>query len=298
MKTGEILCIGAVNIDRVYSVSEIAQEGTAINCNRYMEFWGGKGLNQIVALHCAGASPHLYAKVGSKDYANLTSFLDSRGISSSNIYSVEGHTNHGVIQVTPSGKTSIIGAPSCEINFSKEEIDRIINSLLPNDVLLLQNEINSIPYIIRRAKEKGCKVVLNPSPLDDKIFNWPLDLVDILILNQDEGKFLTGKEDTNSILLSLAQKCPEAEILLTLGENGCVFSKNGKQFTKSCFSVKAVDTTAAGDTFEGFFLANYLETDDVDYSLDIAAKAAAIIVSRIGAAEIIPSKEEVNSFCL
>lgn len=293
MAGGRVICIGAVNMDRSYAVTRVVREGEAMNCSGYKENWGGKGLNQVVALRCAGMEPLFYAKVGKRDYEGLKAFLVSKNVDASHIIPVEGHTNHGVIQVTPEGRTAIIGVPNRNVSFTLEEMEEMAAEIGEGDILLLQNEIDHVPHIIRRARKKGCLIVLNPSPLCEEMAQWPLELVDMLILNEDEGQALTGKKDTQEILSSLRVRCPKSRIVLTLGERGSVFLHGSERIEQPGFLVEAVDTIAAGDTFTGYFMAHYIETGSVAASLRIAAKAAAMVVGRQGAAEVIPVMEDV-----
>lgn len=289
-----IICMGTINIDRTYRVSRIVSEGEAINCCGFQESFGGKGLNQVIALKRAGIQPLFYTKVGKRDYDSLKKFLDKMGLSDARIFQVEGHTNHGLIQITPQGHTAIVGVPNPEINFTIEEMDRLVEGISADDILVLQNEIDHIPYLMKTAKAKGCTIVLNPSPLCENMAEWPLEYVDILILNETEGQALSGKENIEEVLDVLKKRCHGGKIILTLGEEGSIYQSDSERIIQPRFQVRVVDTIAAGDTFAGYFLAVYIETGSVVRALSTAAKAAAITVSRFGAAEIIPERTEIE----
>ena len=291
---GNIICIGAVNLDRTYRVENVVKEGEAMNCRGYEESWGGKGLNQVVALRCAGEHPIFITKVGQREESSLRELLASKGVDDSHIVPVNGYTNHGVIQMTPQGRTAIIGVPNDEVSFTPEEIGALMEGISWEDTLLLQNEIAHVPAIIRLAKEKGCTVVLNPSPLCDGMREWPLEEVDILILNEAEGQALSGEMLVEEILAALHRRCPKSRIVLTLGERGSIFSNGVERIEQPSVPAEAVDTLAAGDTFTGYFLAVYEKTGDAAAALETAAMAASMVVGRRGAAEIIPVMEEVT----
>ena len=166
---------------------------------------------------------------------------------------------------------------------------------------MLQNEINELPYLMNKAHEKGMKIVLNPSPMNEKIFAMPLHLVDYFILNEVEAEQIlqwktNSEEDMDMLAAALAAKFPNATVVLTIGSAGSIFTNGDKQFRQSSFRVKAVDTTAAGDTFSGFFIAGILNGLSEEAAMERASKAAAIAVTRPGAAPSIPTQDEVDRF--
>lgn len=289
-----ICCIGTVNIDRVYAVARAVRDGEAVTCRKHFSSWGGKGLNQMVALRRAGIEPTLFTKVGRRDHQSLIALLEQNQMDTIGVIPIDGETNYGLIQVNEAGQTAIIGVPSEDIDLSHSEMDQILQGFSAGDVLLVQNEIAEIPYLLQAAKGRGLTVVLNPSPLCAEMRRWPFDCVDILILNQTEGEALSGETTPEAILAALAQKNPGGQIVLTLGERGCFYRGDGQALYQQAIPAEAVDTTAAGDTFTGFFLASYLRTGDARSALATAAKAASIVVARMGAAESIPLRSEVE----
>jgi ribokinase len=236
-----------------------------------------------------------HSKVGQKDYHSLFSFLSGHGICADNIRSVEGVTNHGVIQVDTQGQTAIIGVSNPEMSYSREELDEIIRGLQESDVLILQNEIGQIPYIVKEARRKGCIIVVNPSPVSDDIPFWPLSDIDYLILNKQEGLHMTGFRNVGEIIESLCSKYPNLHVLLTLGDCGSMYQFEEESFFQPSYKVEAVDTICAGDSFTGFFLASLISGKAVADAMKLAAKAAAIVVGRHGAADTIPTLEEVEN---
>ena len=158
---------------------------------------------------------------------------------------------------------------------------------------MLQNEINMLDYIIDQAYEKKMKIVMNPSPFDDKLSTCDLSKVYLFLVNEIEGEQITGCKDKDQILDAMAEKFPNARFVLTLGSDGAVYYDGKEKVFQDIFKVKAVDTTAAGDTFTGYFISSIIDGLPVQDGLELAAKASAIAVSRPGATASIPLRSEV-----
>ena len=137
---------------------------------------------------------------------------------------------------------------------SKEYVDEVLANFGEGDLVLLQNEINEVGYIIDKAYEKGMVIVVNPSPMNEKILACDLKKVSMFLMNEDEGMAITGKQEPADILAAMAEMYPKAQTVLTLGSKGSVYQGNGRTIEQKAFRVKAVDTTAAGDTFTGSYL--------------------------------------------
>ena len=163
------------------------------------------------------------------------------------------------------------------------------------DVIVLQNEINDLNQIIDEAYEKGMKIVLNPSPFDSYLDSCDWNKIDVFFINEVEGAQISGHESADEILDWFRENHPDALVVLTLGGAGSCCMKDGMVYRQGIVPVKAVDTTAAGDTFTGFFLKAYLEGQDLSAALALAAKASSITVSRPGAAPSIPTIDEIEN---
>ena len=249
-----ILNYGSLNIDMVYSVPHFVQPGETMAALKMEMFPGGKGLNQSAALSRAGAEVYHGGKIG-PDGVWLVDFLKEKGVNTDFVSREGSHTGTAVIQVPPSGENCIIINHGSNYEITEEEIDRALEFFSPGDILLLQNEINLLPYLIRRAGEKGMKAVLNPSPADEQLIGTDLSGLYCIILNEIEGEAFTGENDPEKIIASLSEKYPGLKILLTLGGSGSVYKDGNKVIRQGIYKVNAVDTTAAGDSFTGFFLA-------------------------------------------
>ena len=177
---------------------------------------------------------------------------------------------------------------------TKERIDQTLEGFGDGDFLLLQNEVNCLDYLIDRAYEKGMTTILNPSPWDDKLEACDLKKVKIFLINEIEGGQITGKENPEEILDEMEKKFPDAQVVLTLGGKGACYQGSGNRIYQEAIPAIVVDTTAAGDTFTGYFIAGMTEGLEIKENMRRAAKAASIAVSRMGASDSIPEISELR----
>ncbi len=286
---------GSLNIDKVYSMPHLPEKGETLFCGGYELHVGGKGLNQCVSLKKAGAAVRMAGSVGT-DGDFLVDFLKSEGIDCSLIKRTGGFTGHAVIEVDPEGQNQMILFSGANSELTVEDCERVLDTCESGDLVLMQYETSCVEYMINRAKEKGLFVALNPSPFTEKIKTLPLNNVDFLILNESEGQSLTDKTDVDDVISALRALNPENKIVLTLGGSGAVFADKNETVRVPAFKVKAVDTTCAGDTFTGFFLSSFLNGKSAAESLRLASAAAALAVTKAGAAQTIPSLDEAEEF--
>lgn len=288
--------LGSLNLDRVYSVPSFVRPGETIMSENCTVFCGGKGLNQSVALARAGAHVYHIGIIG-HDGSQLRTMLLEAGVDTTYLNEVEGDSGHAIIQVVPSGQNCIIVSAGTNRIITENYIQNALMSMQRGDIFLTQNETSGVAFAIKAAHEKGVKVVLNPSPVTEELYKYPLDLVDIFILNEVEGTQLTGCNGTYTELLSsLVDRFPNAAIVLTVGKDGAYYAKGDTILYQQAISVKPVDTTAAGDTFCGYFLASLSKGFSERKALIHATRAAAIVVGRRGAAPSIPSWTEMLSW--
>ena len=291
----KVLNFGSLNLDLVYQMDHIVRGGETFAADRLDKFPGGKGLNQSVALAKAGAEVYHAGNIGT-DGTMLTDTLAAAGVNTDHVRVLEIPSGHAVILVDRGGENSIILFGGANVSVDPEQVEAVLSHFGPGDFLVLQNEINMLDTIIRKACDKGMQIVLNPSPMDEKIGKLPLEKVSIFKLNEIEGCAITGKEDPEEILDVLGQRFPGARVVLTLGSRGSVYMEGSTRIRQEIYKVKAVDTTAAGDTFTGFFISTLLRGGTPAQTLDVAARASAIAVSRMGAAPSIPSWDEVENW--
>ncbi len=291
----KILNIGSLNLDYVYRVDHILVPGeTQTSCDMQI-FCGGKGLNQSVALAKAGALVYHAGMIGEEGEP----FLDIckvNGIDASNIRKLSGKSGHTIIQVDKNAQNCILLYGGANKSLTREYVDQVLANFDKEDMLLLQNEVNQLDYIIDRVYEKGMHIALNPSPFDENLKPCDLKKISLFLMNEIEGEQITGESNPDKILQVMANKYPQAKVVLTLGKDGAIYFDGIKTVRQEIFQVKAVDTTAAGDTFTGYFLAGMLENLEISEILQRSAKASAIAVTRDGAVASIPTREEVEKY--
>lgn len=294
----KVLCFGSLNIDYVYQVPRFVAGGETLAAGSLSRFSGGKGLNQSVALARAGLEVQHAGAVG-RDGRFLLEELREAGVRTESVEILEDvPTGHAIIQRTPAGENCILLYGGANRQITREQIDRVLSGFGPGDALVLQNEISQLPYLAERARERGLTVALNPSPMEDGLL--PLfPLTDYLLLNEVEAaQFLQSRgtpvpEAEEGLAAALAAALPSTAVVLTLGARGSLFADGTRLVKQAAVPVRAVDTTAAGDTYTGFFLAGVLSGRSVEWSMKYASAAAAIAVTRPGAAPSIPSRAEV-----
>lgn len=288
----KIINFGSLNIDHVYQVEHFVQPGETIPSSGYRMYSGGKGLNQSIALARAGANVHHAGKIG-RGGEHLLTKLREASVDTSLIMIGEAPTGHAIIQVSPNGENSIIVEGGANRTITSSDVDRVLSTISDNDWLLLQNEINAISLILEATRNRTYSVVFNPAPMTPDIQHLPLELVDILIINEVEGASLTNEHQPSAILDSLLKKYPDMQIVLTLGKLGAIYVDKNQRIHQDGFKVEAVDTTAAGDTLIGFFIALLSSGSQADEALRIACRASSICTTRPGAADSIPFIDEV-----
>ncbi len=293
MSHARVLNLGSLNLDYVYHVDHIVLPGETIDAADVQTNCGGKGLNQSIALARAGAQVFHAGMIGEDGGALLDACRDT-GVDVGLVRTVEGRTGHAIIQVDRLGQNSIVLFGGANRALTASYIEEALEGFGPDDVIVLQNEVNMLPQIIEAASTRGLRIVLNPSPFDDRIAECDLSRVWLFFVNEVEGAQLTGKTDADEILSELSRMFPAANIVLTLGSQGAIALVDGVRFEQPAVPCEVVDTTAAGDTFTGFFLAEYLRSGDAARALLTAAHASSIAVSRPGAAPSVPTLAEVR----
>ena len=295
----KILNFGSLNIDYVYNVDHIVKKGETISSDTLNVFCGGKGLNQSIALSKAGAEVY-HAGVIGEDGAFLEEILRASGVHTRFVQmKADTRTGNAIIQKDRNGDNCILLYGGSNRAVTPGMADEVLEHFEAGDMLVLQNEISELSYLMERAHERGMVIALNPSPIDEELLKAPLQYVNYFILNEIEAKTLTnGVEEDNAMLEAMLKKFPNAEIILTLGERGSVYAKGNVRVEQGIYKVPVTDTTAAGDTFTGYYLASIIQGLSVEKALNMAAKASAIAVSRKGAAPSIPEREEVENMKL
>ena len=275
-----VINFGSLNIDLVYHVREFARPGETISATGFARFAGGKGLNQSVALARAGARV-LHAGMVGADGGFLLDVLRESGADCSGVgVDPEVPTGHAVIQVADSGENLIVLYPGANHRITPELAERVLTTAEAGDILLLQNEISAIPEIMRSASKRAMRIFFNPAPMTAAVAEYPLELVDTLIVNETEWEALSGMFPPFKV-----------NVLQTLGARGAVYNDSIRVPAHRVDRV--VDTTAAGDTFIGYFIAGLLAGKDVESAMKTATCASAWCIQRPGAAPSIPQKSDL-----
>jgi len=288
-----VINFGSLNVDHVYAVDRFVAPGETIRCRAYQRFPGGKGLNQSIALARAGATVAHAGCVG-PDGQWLRERLTRESVDTAAVRTVEAPTGHAVIQVADSGENAIVICAGANGAVDPDWAIGVVEQFGPEDVLLIQNEINALPEILTTARRRGLWTAFNPAPMTESVMGLPLDAVDLFILNESEAATLTGTSEPDGVRDWMGAHCAGASTVLTLGGRGaCYLDAHGCR-RQPAVRVQAKDTTAAGDTFTGYFLHTLNTTGDPGVALARAARAAALCITRDGAADSIPAAREVE----
>ena len=290
----KLLDFGSLNIDHTYQLPHLVRPGETLASDSYHKSEGGKGFNQAVALAKAGQEVYLAGTIG-QDGLLLRYYLQELGVHTEHLCVLDAPTGHAMIQLDTEGHNCIILFGGTNGMITEAMIDEVLADFGAGDYLLLQNEISHVDSIICAAHAKGMHIILNPSPMSPELLTWPLELVEWFILNEIEGADITGKTQPEEMLDELLRRYPACHVVLTLGERGSVYADATQRMDQSIVSAHTVDTTAAGDTFTGYFIHALLQGEAIQQALKTAACASAITVSRPGAGRSIPAAEEVQA---
>jgi len=294
----KVLNFGSLNLDYVYQVDHFVRPGETLAAGAQAVNPGGKGLNQSIALARAGARTYHAGCLGAGGEP-LRVLLEENGVDTSLLLPVDELQGNAVIQVVPSGENCILLFGGSNRRVAPEQIDTALAAFGPGDWLVLQNEINGLPLIVDRAYARGMRIVLNPSPFDDSLRDVDFGKLSWLLVNEVEAEQLSGSGDPERAWALLHARYERLSVLVTLGSAGSAayrVTENGAETARcAAFSVRAVDTTAAGDTYTGYFIGGLMEGLPLGECMRRASMASAIGVTRPGAAPSIPTKAEVEA---
>lgn len=288
----KIYNFGSMNIDHVYEVDHIVRVGETISSFTYERLIGGKGLNQSIALAKAQAEVVHLGCVGS-DGRFLIDFLNEQGVHTEYIEELDRPTGHAIIQLDKQGNNSIVLYPGANHEVSVDYIDRMFAMITSDDLILLQNEISNLEYIIDKAYEQSIPVALNLAPVTANALELDFTKITHLLINETEGEALAQESKHELIGLKLCDKFPNLNVVLTLGELGSMYFYKEQVLHQKIYKTKTVDTTAAGDTFTGYYLAEIIKNKNVQQALHLASLASSLTVEVKGAANSIPTYQRV-----
>ena len=296
----KVLCFGSANLDHVYKVDHFTVPGETQGCLEYDIKCGGKGVNQAIAMALAANDTYFAGIIGS-DSGLLKDALVDKGVHIDYMKISNKPTGHAIIEVDQSGQNHILlyGGTNKEIDF--EYIDEVLSHFSKGDIVVLQNEINNVPYIIERCYEKEMKSFFNAAPYDIAVKNYPIEKVTWLVVNETEGAALSNEEDYEKIIQTLKQKYPHTHILFTMGKEGSRAYYKNLRVEQPGFTVKAIETTGAGDTFCGCSINGVLKygLDNLDEEklkeiLTYANAGAALITMKKGAIRSMPEPQNIK----
>ncbi|WP_194436423.1 ribokinase [Vibrio fluminensis] len=299
----KLVVLGSVNADHVLQVPSFPRPGETLHGHNYQVIPGGKGANQAVAAARLNADVGFIACVGDDSFGiNIRESFKLDGINTQGV-KMQPNTPTGIamIQVAASGENSICISAEANDCLTAQAIEADLPAIRQAKYLLTQLEtpLEGIERAVQVAKEAGTSVILNPAPAK-QLPESLLSNIDVITPNETEAEVLTGitvvdSETAHQAANALHLKGIEI-VMITMGAQGVWLSQNGRGELIPGFRVDAIDTTAAGDTFNGAFVTGLLEDMPIESAIKFAHGAAAISVTRLGAQTSIPRREEVEEF--
>lgn len=295
-----IVVVGSSNTDMIIKLPELPSPGETVLGGEFHMVNGGKGANQAIAAARAGGEVFFIACTGNDSFGkNAREALEKEGIDISCVkITNEKPSGIALINVSESGENSISVAPGANNLLTPADIEKYERIIVNADALLIQLEVpvETVYRTIEIAHEHQVPVILNPAPAQ-KLDPEFLKLVSIITPNENEAMVLTSQSDNkdHSLLTEAMINMGTETVIITLGENGGIYAKNGKMDYFKANQVIAKDTTAAGDTFNGYLAVALAEGMVLKDAVLLANNAASIAVTRIGASSSIPFLEEVNN---
>lgn len=292
----KILIIGSINIDYVCTVAELPQKGETLLASSFVESSGGKGANQAVAAQRLGAEVTMIGAVGKDAVGNkLIDNLRKEGINMDSIKSVDVPTGNAIITVDKNGDNTIVVYSGANFEVDEEFINSCETVIEENDFIILQLEIpmKTVLHSAKLAKKYGKKVILNPAPakeLPKEIYEY----IDYITPNETELARITGINDIKEASKELINRGAK-NVVVTLGEKGSYYLGESELEVGS-FKIDAIDTTAAGDSFNGALAVAIGEGKSIEEALKYANAVGALTTTKIGAQVSLPYKEEVEKF--
>lgn len=297
-----ITVVGSSNIDFVAKVHHLPVAGETIGEANFVQNFGGKGANQVIAANRLGGNSIFVTALGNDIYANsLKTHFEKEGIDVTYIINdTDNSTGTAVIYVAESGENCIAVAPGANYSLQPHTIKSFEGAINKADIIVMQAEIpyQTIKEVALLAKQKEKKILFNPAPachIDEEL----MSVINILVVNEVEAAFVSGLEYTGNNTAEIAEKILQQgaqNVVITLGRQGVYMKNHQCQFQLPGFKVKTVDTTAAGDTFCGA-LAVACANEELNYdALLFANAAAALTVTKLGAQPSIPTLDEVEKF--
>lgn len=291
----KIVVIGSMNMDYVVNVNKLPKKEETISATSFTTSIGGKGANQAFAAKKLGAEVFMIGAVGNDEAGRIIiERMTEENIHTSRIETVNVPTGNAMITVEESGSNTIVVYPGANDYVSKNIIDKNEDVIKEADFIILQLEIpiESVEYAVKLAKKYNKKVILNPAPAK-KIPEELYGFIDILTPNETELESLSEEKDIKNgakLLLCKGVK----EVVVTIGDKGCYYLSKEDEFIINSIEVKAIDTTAAGDSFNGALAVGLCERKNMKETLKFANIVGALTTTKHGAESSLPNRIEVD----
>ena len=299
----KILVIGSFMTDLVIQSDRFTEEGETIIGNSFGQFTGGKGANQAVAAARLGGNVEMLGELGDDSFGkDQIASMNENGIKNDNVlFSKTVPSGIGNPQLDGNGNNRIVVVPGANFEFSPADLDKLEHVIEESDIIILQLEIpiETVYEAITLAGKHGKTVILNPAPAQDLDPKYAKD-VTYITPNEHEAQLLTGINTENMEGIKAAAHALLEQgyknVLITLGDKGSYFTDGNSEVTVKSHKVKAVDTTAAGDSFIGAFAYGLSVGNSIEQSLDYASAVSAVAVTKMGAQPSLPTRDEVDAF--
>lgn len=280
--------LGSINADLLYTVPHLPGPGETLAATGYRRGLGGKGANMSVAA-ARGAARVVHIGAVGADGRWARDLLTEYGVDTRHIVTSDTVTGHAIILLDPAGENTIIINPGANHALSRDHIGLALAEASPGDTLVMQNETTHQAFSARTGSELGLRVVYAAAPFDADAVQAVLPCLDMLILNAVEADQLTAALGKGPDALGIA------DVIVTLGAQGCRWINHGDTVREfPALPVTPVDTTGAGDTFTGYLLAGLDRGMPMEQAIRLATKAAALMVTRVGTADVIPDLLQIE----
>lgn len=281
--------LGSVNADLVYRLPHLPAPGETLAALSHQRGLGGKGANMSVAAVRAGGDVHHIGAVG-EDGVWMRDRLEDYGVGVAHIRVVDAASGHAIIALDGSGENQIIIHPGANILVEMPVLEEVLSRASAGDIAVFQNETNVQRDFARAARDRGLRVCYAAAPFSVQAVRDVLDQIDILVVNAVEAAQLEAEMG-----LAVAD-IPVADVVITLGADGCRWLHQGRERHFDAPRVTPVDTTGAGDTFTGYLLAALDNKQDMARAISRAQMAGAVMVTRLGTADVIPTQDDIDQF--
>ncbi|MCL4641911.1 MULTISPECIES: ribokinase [Olivibacter] len=296
----KIIVAGSMNMDMVVKTSHIPRPGETVLGGSFFMNPGGKGANQAIAVARLGGDVAFIGKMGDDIFGKQSAQLfEEEGVNTQGIVSDAAlPSGIALITVDQKGENSIVVAPGANANLKATDVEKALTYYPDAALLLIQLEIpmDTVAYTAKRAKEKGMKIILNPAPANE-LPKEVFELMDIITPNESEAEMLSGiriadLDSAGQAARKIQAKGPK-QVIITMGKQGAAVLEDDAFFHVPAPSVETIDTTAAGDVFNGALAVAIAEGKPLREATNFACRAAAIAVTRLGAQSSIPYRNEV-----